>query len=266
MDDSEFKGRVVVVTGGTRGIGRRCAELFAARGAQVLACSHDADEVSAAQQRGVAGVSAARMDVRIEDQVRAIFATHPLLQSGLDVLVNCAGIQRLGSVETTDLATWNEVLGVNLTGAYLCSRYAIPGLRRRGGGSIVNLSSVHARVTAGSRAAYVASKTGLVGLTRAMSLDHAPDHIRVNVILPGTIDTPMITEAWAQLRPDRTADEMRVIIGQANPIGRMGTPDDIAETILFLASPRAGFITGAEIAVDGGIGNRLALPVVPARS
>ena len=265
MDNLEFNGRVVVITGGTRGIGWRCAELFAARGAEVLACSHDPDEVAMATQRQVAGIAAVRMDVRSEDQVRDVFAAHPLLQSGLDVLVNCAGIQRLGSVENTELATWNEVLGVNLTGTYLCSRFAIPGLRLRGGGAIVNLSSVHARVTAGSRAAYVASKTGLIGLTRAMSLDHAPDGIRVNVVLPGTIDTPMITEAWAQLRPDRTADEMRAIVGQANPVGRMGTPDDLAEAILFLASARAGFITGAEVAVDGGIGNRLALPMAQAR-
>ena len=152
-------------------------------------------------------------------------------------------------------------MAVNVTGAFLTSHYAIPAMRRRGGGSIVLVSSVHARVTAGSRAAYVASKSALLGLNRAMSLDHAAEGIRVNVILPGTIDTPMITAAWAALRPDRTADQMRALVGAANPIGRIGTASDVAEAILFLCSPAAGFITGAEIAVDGGIGNKLALPV-----
>jgi NAD(P)-dependent dehydrogenase (short-subunit alcohol dehydrogenase family) len=262
MTDRMFEGKLVVVTGGTRGIGWRCAELFAAAGAQVLACSHDPEEVAHAAALAPSGIHAATMDVRDESQVRALFEGERRLAAGVDILVNCAGIQRLGSVPDTDLATWNEVMAVNVTGAFLASRHAIPAMRRRGGGAIVHVASVHARVTAGGRAAYVASKTALVGLARAMSIDHGPENIRVNVVSPGTIDTAMITQAWAQLRPDKTADEMRAIIGQANPIGRMGTTDDVAAAILFLCSPAAGFITGTEMLVDGGISNKLALPVV----
>jgi NAD(P)-dependent dehydrogenase (short-subunit alcohol dehydrogenase family) len=200
------------------------------------------------------------MDVRLEDQVRDVFDSSELLAGGVDVLVNCAGIQRLGSVVDTDLADWNEVMAVNVTGAYLASRYAIPAIRRRGGGAIVHVASVHARLTATGRAAYVASKSALVGLARAMALDHGPDNIRVNVVSPGAIDTPMIAEAWRQTRPDKTADEMRMLVAQATPVGRIGTVDDVAATILFLCSSAAGFVTGAEIPVDGGIGSKLALP------
>jgi NAD(P)-dependent dehydrogenase (short-subunit alcohol dehydrogenase family) len=114
--------------------------------------------------------------------------------------------------------------------------------------------------------AYVTSKTALIGLTRAMSLDHAGDGIRVNAVLPGTIETPMLTEGWARLRPDRTADEMRTAINATNPLGRIGTPDDVAAAIVFLASGGADFITGAELVVDGGIANKLALPVVSSKT
>jgi NAD(P)-dependent dehydrogenase (short-subunit alcohol dehydrogenase family) len=256
-----FAGKVVVVTGGTRGIGWRCAERFGQHGARVLACGNDALQVAEARRRGATGVQVAAMDVRLEDDVRDVFCSSELLADGVDVLVNCAGIQHLGSVVDTDLATWNEVMDVNVTGAYLASRYAIPGMCRRGGGVIIHVASVHARLTAGRRAAYVASKSALVGLTRAMALDHGPDNIRVNVVSPGAIDTPMIAEAWKQSRPDKTLDEMRALACQVTPIGRLGTADDVAATILFLCSAAAGFVTGAEIAVDGGIGSKLALPV-----
>lgn len=262
MRDSRFAGKVVVVTGGTRGIGWRCAERFAAEGATVLACGHDSAELAHARANAPARVAVVAMDVRDEAGIEALFAGDPHLAAGVDVLVNCAGIQRFGSVTETDLATWNDVLAVNLTGAFLASRHAIPGMRRRGGGAVVHVGSIHSRLTVGARAAYVASKTALVGLTRAMALDHAAEGIRVNIVHPGAIDTPMITEGWTRLRPDRTADQMRELVGAANPVARMGEPDDVASMILYLASSEAGFVTGSEFFVDGGIGSRLALPVV----
>jgi len=152
-------------------------------------------------------------------------------------------------------------MDVNVTGAFLASKYAVSAMKRRGGGSIINISSIHARVTGGSRVAYVTSKAALLGLTKAMALDGGAHNIRVNVVLPGTIDTPMLTDAWALLRPDKTADEMRVEAGRTNPLGRIGTPDDVAETILFLCSNQARYITGAEILVDGGISQKIAVPI-----
>jgi NAD(P)-dependent dehydrogenase (short-subunit alcohol dehydrogenase family) len=265
MND-DFAGRVVVVTGGTGGIGWQCARAFAARGARVLACAFDDAEIEEARRSTVSGIEVRRMDVRSEASVRALLCDDPATAAGIDVLVNCAGIQRFGDAVQTTLDDWNEVLQVNVTGAFLTARHAIPLLRRRGGGSIVNVASIHARVTAGGRVAYVTSKTALVGLTRAMSLDHAADRIRVNVVLPGTVETPMLTDGWARLRPDRTADEMRADVSAANPLGRIGTPADVASAIVFLASDEATFITGAEIVIDGGITNKLALPVIPRKS
>jgi NAD(P)-dependent dehydrogenase (short-subunit alcohol dehydrogenase family) len=260
--DGDFAGRVVVVTGGTRGIGLECARAFADRGARVLACGFDAGELEDVRRRSAERIEAHHVDVRSEASVRALF-DDASIATGIDVLVNCAGIQRFGDAVHTTLDDWNEVLQVNVTGAFLASRHAIPLMQRRGGGAIVNVSSIHARVTAGGRVAYVTSKSALVGLTRAMSLDHAADRIRVNAVLPGTVDTPMLTEGWARLRPDRTTDQMRSEVGASNPLGRIGTPGDVAAAVVFLASNAATFITGAEIVVDGGIANKLALPVVP---
>jgi NAD(P)-dependent dehydrogenase (short-subunit alcohol dehydrogenase family) len=262
---ADFDGRVVVITGGTRGIGWQCAQSFAARGARVLACGFDAAELEGVRQASVAGVEAHRLDVRSEASVRALFDSEAVAD-GVDVLVNCAGIQRFGDALQTTLEDWNEVLQVNVTGAFLASRHAIPLMRKRGAGAIVNVSSILARVGAGGRVAYVTSKTALIGLTRALSLDHAADRIRVNVVLPGTVETPMLTDGWAQLRPDRTVEQMRHDVGAANPLGRIGTPDDVAAAIVFLASKEAAFITGAELVIDGGVVNKLALPVVPRNS
>lgn len=257
----DFTGRIVVVTGGTRGIGLQCARAFAERGGRVLACGFAAAEIEALRRTPVERIEPRHVDVRSDASVRALFDDESLA-AGVDVLVNCAGVQRFGDAVQTTLDDWNEVLQVNVTGAFLAARHAIPRMRQRGGGAIVNVSSIHARVTAGGRVAYVTSKSALMGLTRALSLDHAADGIRVNVVLPGTIDTPMLTEGWARLRPDRSVEEMRAEVGASNPLGRIGTPQDVAAAIVFLASSEAAFVTGAELVVDGGIANKLALPVV----
>lgn len=258
--NANLAGKVIVVTGGTRGIGWQCVQDFAARGARVLACGLDAAELDAVRKAAIANVEAHAMDVRSEASVRAVFGG--AARDGVDILVNCAGIQRFGDAVQTTLDDWNAVMQVNVTGTFLASKHAVPLMRKRGGGAIVNVASIHARVTAGGRVAYVASKSALIGLTRAMSLDHAADRIRVNAVLPGTVETPMLIEGWARLRPDRTPDEMRRDVGAANPLGRIGTPDDVAAAIVFLASDEAAFITGAELVVDGGVANKLALPVI----
>ena len=269
MTDLNFnlKNKIVLITGGTGGIGWRCAELFGLHGARVIVSSHDKTEVALRKASTGARVSVRHMDVRLEPSIKKLFITQPWLKSeGLDVLINCAGVQLIGNAENTSLAMWNAVMDVNVTGSFLASKYAVAAMKRRGGGSIVNMSSILARVTGGGRVAYVTSKAALMGLTKAMALDYGPDNIRVNVVLPGTIDTPMMIDGWALLRPDKTADEMRIEVGRANPLGRIGTPDDVAEMILFLCSRQARYITGAELVVDGGISQKIAVPIAPPRS
>jgi NAD(P)-dependent dehydrogenase (short-subunit alcohol dehydrogenase family) len=262
VDKTDFVGSLVVITGGTGGIGWRCAELFSKRGATVIACSHDAQQTAQATSRAEPGIHVRTVDVRSEASIAKFFEAEPLIvNGGVDVVVNCAGLQILGTTEQTSLEAWNEVMQVNVTGAFLVSKFALPAMRRRGGGSIVNVSSIHARVTGQRRVAYTTSKTALIGLTRAMSLDHAFENIRVNAVLPGTIDTQMLRHAWAELRPDKTAEQMSDLVQSVNPISRLGVPQDIANAVVFLSSSDASFITGVELVVDGGVVNKIALPV-----
>jgi meso-butanediol dehydrogenase / (S,S)-butanediol dehydrogenase / diacetyl reductase len=167
----------------------------------------------------------------------------------LDVLVNNAAVEVNGDVTATTPEEWDRLMAVNLRGAFLLSRCAIPYLRRQGG-SIVNISSVHSFVSWPGCPAYDASKAGLMGLTRAMALDHGHEGIRVNAICPGYIDTPLMEKALRDVA-DRDAEVKRIV--GLHAAGRIGTARDIAEAVLFLASDGASFITGATLVVDGGL-------------
>ncbi len=172
---------------------------------------------------------------------------------GVDVLVNSAGVQRYGSVIDTDEATWDEVMGINLKSIYLVSRHAILEMLRRGGGAVVNVSSVQAFASQKGVAAYTASKGAINALTRAMALDHAADGIRVNAVCPGSVDTPMLRWAADLWKGDQTQEQTLDAWGRMHPLGRVGTAEEVAELIAFLAGPRARFVTGAEYKVDGGL-------------
>lgn len=243
--------RVVIVTGAAQGIGFGIAERFVEAGASVAMVDVKGGPVESAAARlstkGAAIPVAA--DISSEDQVRAAIEAVFKRFGRLDVLVNNAGIEVLGTATEISAEDWDRQLNVNLRGAFLCSKYAVEKMRGRGG-AVVNIASVHAFASYPGVVAYDVSKAGMLGMTRAMALDHGKDGVRVNAICPGYIDTPML-EAWLGTVADR--DETMRGIMRFHPLGRIGTPRDIAEAALFLASDAASFITGATLVVDGGM-------------
>jgi NAD(P)-dependent dehydrogenase (short-subunit alcohol dehydrogenase family) len=243
-------GRVAAVTGAAAGIGAACARALAREGATVAVIDRDA--AGATQVAADLGDRAVAIAADVSDgaQVASAFALVAERLGGLDVLVCSAGIQRYGTVETVSEDEWDEVLGVNLRGAFLAAKHAVPLMRARGGGSVVLVGSAQSIMGAGESAHYVASKHGLLGLTRALALDHAPDRIRANCVLPGTVDTPMLHRV-AGATDDPAA--LIAALGIRHPLGRIATADEIASVVAFLAGDGAAFITGAAIPVDGGL-------------
>jgi NAD(P)-dependent dehydrogenase (short-subunit alcohol dehydrogenase family) len=243
--------KTVLVTGGAAGIGSGIALRFAQAGYAVSIFDIDGPGASkmAEQLSQLAPAIAIQGDVSDEQQATdAVERTHRELGS-LDVLVNNAGIEIDGSVATLTAAQWDRLIGVNLRGVFLMSKYAVEKMRGSGG-SIIHISSVHAFVSWPGCAAYDAAKAGLIGLTRAMSLDHGAERIRVNAICPGYIHTPLM-DRWLESVPDREETLRKVLA--AHPLGRIGTPADVAEAALFLASDAASFISGASLVVDGAM-------------
>jgi NAD(P)-dependent dehydrogenase (short-subunit alcohol dehydrogenase family) len=260
--EREFASKVAIVAGGSLGIGRAAARRLATGGASVVICGRRDDAVKATvaefQHVGltVAGIPADISKSADAEKVVAFAVEH---FGGVDILVNSAGIQRYGTVVDTDEATWDEVFDTNVKGMYLMAHCAIPEMQKRGGGVIVNVSSVQAFASQKSVAAYTATKGAINALTRAMSLDHADEHIRVVAVCPGSIDTPMLRYAADIWKGDQTSDDMVEAWGKMHPLGRVGTPEDVAELIAFLASDRASFITGGEYKIDGGLLSAIAV-------
>jgi NAD(P)-dependent dehydrogenase (short-subunit alcohol dehydrogenase family) len=243
-----FVGNVALVTGGTRGIGLATARGFLEEGASVAVIGRN-------QQRGdrVAqelGCLFVPTDVRVAAECEQAVQKTLEAYGRLDVLVNGAGvIYRDRTVEETTEEEWDATLDTNLKGAFLMSKYALPPLRASKG-TIVNVASYVGLVGFAGAGAYTASKAGLVGLTRTMALDHAADSVRINAVCPGSVLTDMIYEAWEAYGD---VEEARRKWEAKHPLGRIGTPEEIAQTILFLASEDASFVTGAALPVDGGI-------------
>jgi NAD(P)-dependent dehydrogenase (short-subunit alcohol dehydrogenase family) len=233
-----FTARQALVTGAGSGIGAAVARRLAADGAQVVAADV-ALEAAEAVAREI-GARPLELDVRDEQQVAAAMA-------GLDVLVNVAGIGSTTTAPETPLDVWEDVFAVNARGTFLCCKHAIPGMAERRRGSIVNVASVAAIVGLRNRAAYCASKGAVVALTRALAVDHVADGIRVNVVCPGTIDSPWVRRLVEDA--GESLDELRT----RQPMGRLGLPEEIADAVAYLASDAAAFVTGTTLVIDGGL-------------
>ena len=243
MTTFDFEGKRVVVTGGERGIGRACVERFASSGATVISLDLGRVE-NDSRTRFYA------CDVSNSKAVDAAFEQIVADTGDVDYLINNAGIQHYGSVTTTTEDDWDRVMNVNLKSAYLCSRRAIPMMQRRGSGVIVNVSSVQAYISQQSVAPYTTSKTAMLGLTRSIAVDYAPQ-IRCVAVCPGTVDTPMLQWSFDQ-SPDPAA--VRTECEEMHLPQRIGAPQEIAGLIAYLCSDEAGFITGQAVRIDGGLG------------
>lgn len=257
---ARFDDKVAVVTGAAAGIGRAVALRLASEGAQVAVLDRDRAAADGTAHDIRAGGGAARAfgtDVTSPDDVRAAFEAVVEEFGGVDVLVNNAGVVRYGAVPEFSVDDWDLVIDTNLKGTFLTAKYAIPAMRARGGGAIVNTASTQAFASQPTVAAYSASKGAVVAMTRTMALDHAADGIRVNCICPGSVETPMLRYGAEYFFDQRDpADTMREW-GGMHPIGRLIQPDDVARVVAFLASDDASVITGAPYLVDGGLLARL---------
>lgn len=232
--------RRALVTGAGSGIGAAVARALHAEGATVVLADAAADRVEALAAELGGDAEALVLDVRDESAVRAAVG-------GLDVLVNVAGIGSTTNAPDTPVEVWDDVLDVNARGTFLTCKHAIPPMAARGGGAIVNLASVAGLVGLRNRAAYCASKGAVIALTRALAVDHVGEGIRVNAVAPGTVDT-----RWVRRLVEDVGESLDALRAR-QPMGRLGTPEEVAEAVRYLASDAAGFITGSVLTIDGGL-------------
>jgi NAD(P)-dependent dehydrogenase (short-subunit alcohol dehydrogenase family) len=237
---ARFTDKRALVTGAASGIGEATARLLHAEGAEVVLADLDDERLDALAAELGDRATARVLDVRDEAQVAPAAAD-------LDVLVNVAGVGSTQDAPGTPVEIWEDVFAVNARGTFLCCKHAIPGMRERGGGAIVNVSSVAALVGLKNRVAYSASKGAVVALTRALAVDHVADGIRVNAVCPGTVDSP-----WVRRLVEEVGESLDALRAR-QPMGRLGTTDEIAEAIAYLASDSAAFVTGSVLVIDGGL-------------
>ena len=248
-----MKNSVVVITGGAKGIGESCTRKFHALGANVAILDVDRTAGDALTSDLCDRCLFIECDVSKSDSVRKAIETVSSHFNGIDILINNAGIISYSAVADTSEEEWDLIMGVNLKGAFLCSKYCIPHMQAKGKGVVINVSSVQAFITQEVVAAYTTSKTAILGLTRSIAVDYAPE-IRCVAVCPGTIDTPMLQSA-IELSPN--PQEVYQECVDMHLSKKVGDPDEVAELIVFLAGDSASFITGQAFRVDGGLGIRI---------
>ncbi len=247
-----FDGRVALITGGSSGIGRATAALFSREGAAVVLTGRNqerGDEVARAINGDGGEALFIRADVRIADHCRRAVERTLERFGKIDVLFNNAGVYHPRTVPETTEEEWDETIDSSLKGAFLMSKYALPSMIERGSGSIIHNSSGWGILGGDHAAAYCAAKGGIVVMTKAMAIDHGPQGIRVNCVCPGDVDTPMLPDEAGKRG---MAWEDYLAGARDRPLGRIGSADEIARAVLFLASDDASFITGGALVVDGG--------------
>jgi NAD(P)-dependent dehydrogenase (short-subunit alcohol dehydrogenase family) len=247
----DFVDKTVIVTGGAKGIGEAGARAFAEAGAAVVIADIDvaAGEALAAELPKARFV---RTDVSVMAQAQQAVDAAVRWTGGLDALFSNAGVQTYGLIENAGEDDYERSMAVNFRGHVWMCKYAIPQLRRRGGGAIVCTSSVQALACQTTVALYAASKAATLALVKGLSNDHAREGIRVNAVLPGSVDTPLLRAAAAQMTPDNPQASIDAW-GKSHPIGRVITADEVAQLVLFLCGPHARAMTGGAYLVDGGL-------------
>jgi NAD(P)-dependent dehydrogenase (short-subunit alcohol dehydrogenase family) len=245
---SAFQGKVVLITGGTTGIGRATAVAFAKEGAKVVVSGRREPEgqetVGLIKAAGGDGLFV-RADVSKEADVKAMIEAVLKAYGRLDAAFNNAGVEQdPGPLTETTEAVYDQVMDINVKGVFLSMKHEIPAMLRTGGGAIINNSSVAGLVGLANVPVYIASKHAVTGMTKAVALEYAKQGIRVNAVAPGGVETPMLDRFLTKIP--------KAALEAAHPVGRLGRPEEIAAAVLFLASPSAGFLTGQTVAVDGG--------------
>lgn len=249
----DLSGKIAVVTGAASGIGKATAELLAEQGAQVMLLDINEELGRTTEDEFIArGLKTVFWKCNVISEADCLQTAAGIEErfGRIDILFNNAGVIRRKTVVELDESEWDLVLDVSLKGVFLLSKHVIPVMARNGGGSIINTGSGWGIKGGDKAAAYCAAKAGVVNLTRAMAIDHGPDNIRVNCVCPGDTDTPLLREEARQLQKDETAFLKSSASGR--PLERLGTPRDIANTVLFLASDMSAWVTGSAIVVDGG--------------
>ncbi len=244
-----IKHRTAIVTGGANGIGEACVRLLAKHGANVAILDIDTGAGDCLASAVGPSCISFGLDVSNSEDVRCVIQKVAAELGPPTLLVNNAGIGHYGTVTETTDEDWERVLNVNLKSYFLCARETIPFMQAAGNGAIVNVASVQSFMSQQRVAAYCASKAGILGLSRAMAVDHAPE-IRSNAVCPGTVDTPMLAAAIEGLNQEALLQECR----NMHLLKRIGQPQEIAQLVVFLLSDLASFITGQAIRIDGGIG------------